>query len=212
MTAFLLSVTAILAYFLGGVNGAAIASCFVFHKPLLKPRADETRIGTYFRSFGLRGVLLIFGVDLLKSVLAELIGQLLMLIDGQPNVGKLFAGFCLIMGHMYPIFYKLRGGKGLLCGAIVALMFDWRVGLGCIAVFFIVVVFTRYIALGTLFAAFFSPLFIWMTGYETLEGLIALLIAALFVVRHADNILRIIGGTEHRLNLKKNGAYGKREW
>ena len=203
MTAFLLSVTAILAYFLGGINGAAIASRFVFHKRLLKPRSGETRIGTCFRSFGLRGVLLIFGVDIVKSILAVVIGQLLMLIDGQPNIGKLFAGFCLIMGHMYPMLYKLRGGRGALCGAVVALMFDWRVGLGCIAVFFIVVVFSRFTALGTLFAAFFSPLFIWMTGYETLEGLIALLIAGVFTVRHADSILRILGG---------NNAYGKREF
>lgn len=211
MTPLLLSVTALLCYTLGCVDGALIASRFVFHRRVRAAKGTTPGLREYYRSFGLRGVLLILGVDAVKTLLAVLLGWLLLNVVEAGNVGKLFGAFCMLLGHTYPIPRRFRGGTGVFCFCVMALAFDWRVGMGCVAVYLIALVFSRYVALSSLIAAGFCPLLIWMTGYETLEGEIAVLIAVLLAVRHAENILRMVNGTEPRLNLKRTDAYGNRE-
>ena len=209
MKILLLVLTAVAAYFLGGINGAIIISKYVYHKDIRNYGSGNAGLTNYFRTFGGVNTLLVIGIDILKSVLACLIGGWLLGFVGAPVVGKLFGGFCLIMGHMYPIYYQFRGGKGALCGVVMATAVDWRVGLGCLAVFVIVVVFTHYVSLGSMLGALACPVLLWVFQYGTLEGVLGLLCALLIVVKHGENILRLIGGTERRLNLKSGPARTK---
>lgn len=209
MKVFLLILTAVTAYVLGGINGAIIISKYFYHRDIRNYGSGNAGLTNYFRTFGGFSTLLVIGIDILKSVFACLVGGWLIGFVGAPVVGKLFAGFCAIMGHMYPIYYNFRGGKGVLCGVVMAATVDWRVGIGCLAVFFVVVVFTRYVSLGSMLGALACPVLLWAFGYQPLEGVLGLLCALLIVVKHAENILRLIGGTERRLNLKSNGSQTK---
>lgn len=209
MKVLMLVLTAAIAYILGGVNGAIIISKYFYHRDVRNYGSGNAGLTNYHRTFGGVSSLLVIVIDILKSIIACLIGGWLLGTVGAPTVGKLFAGFCLIMGHMYPIYYQFRGGKGVLCGVIMATVVDWRVGLGCFVVFLIVVVFTRYVSLGSMLGALACPALLWIFGYDALEGVLGLLCALLVVVKHGENIVRLIGGTERRLNLRSSSGRGR---
>ena len=208
MKVFLLLLTAVIAYFLGGLNGAIISSMNFFHRDVRNYGSGNAGLTNYLRTFGTGSVAMVLLIDIAKSVIAIAIGGWLLHFQDAATVGKLFAGFCLIIGHMYPIYYHFQGGKGVLCAGVLAFMVDWRVGVGCLTIFLLIVIFTRYVSLGSMVGALFCPIFLWIFGYSTLEGLLALFSAALIVVKHAENILRLIGGTENKLNFK--GGAGTR--
>jgi len=80
---------------------------------------------------------------------------------------------------------------------------DWRVGLGTLATWLIIAFFVRYSSLAALVAAAFAPfataLIVGMNAYFVA----VLVIAALLVWRHKENIARLIAGTEARIGAKK---------
>jgi glycerol-3-phosphate acyltransferase PlsY len=201
MTILFLILTAICAYFLGGINGAIISSRYLFKKDIRDFGSRNAGLNNFYRTFGLPGLVLVLITDVGKSVAAIFIGYGLLGVVGQPTVGMLFAGFCLMLGHFYPAFYQFRGGKGVLCAGVLALMVDWRVGVLCWLIFALVVVFTKYVSLGSILGMVCFPPLLLAFGYEGPAIPIALLCTLAVVVKHLPNIRRLINGTESRLNL-----------
>ena len=204
MTALFYVLTALCAYFLGGINGAIITSKYLFRKDVRKYGSGNAGLTNFFRTFGLAGVALVLFVDIAKSVLAVLIGKGLLGVVGEPTLGGLFAGFFLIVGHFYPAFYQFHGGKGVLCAVMVAIMTNWQVGLLCFAVFLMTVVLTRYISLGSVLGTLsFLPLLLLFGYRDPIELLLALMCAAAVVLKHSPNIKRLLNGTESKIKFKK---------
>jgi len=112
------------------------------------------------------------------------------------------AAFCAILGHMFTVWLRFKGGKGVATavGAFAALA--PRAIVVALVLFVIVVAFTRYVSLGSIAAAAVFPLFLWwLSPAERTTGPILLLVAAsslLIIVRHKDNIRRLLAGTENR--------------
>ena len=201
MRTLFLILIAIIAYVLGSINGAIIAGRFVFHKDVRRYGSGNAGLTNYYRNFGTPGIILLVLIDVLKTVAAVLIGAALMKRFDAREVGMLFAGFCTILGHVFPALFRFRGGKGVLCGVTMAFLVDWRVGLCCFLTFMILVLFTRYVSLGSVAGSALCPVYLWVFGHEKLSVILCALCALLIVIRHAENIVRLIGGTESRLDL-----------
>ena len=205
ITLFLL-ITAVCAYFLGGLNGSIIASRFFWKKDVREHGSGNAGLTNYLRTFGPAGVALVLITDIFKSVIAVLIGHWLLGLTGHAVTGRLFAGFCLMLGHIYPAFYQFRGGKGVLCAGTMVLLVDWRAGLICWVVFLVVVIFTQYVSLGSVCCALFFPLGLLIFSYRGIDVWLALFCALLLIFKHYQNILRLIHGKESKLSFgsKKN--------
>ena len=112
------------------------------------------------------------------------------------------AAFCAILGHMFTVWLRFKGGKGVATavGAFAALA--PRAIVVALVLFVIVVALTRYISLGSMVAAVTFPLLVWwLSPAERTNAPILLLIAAsslLIIVRHKDNIRRLLAGSENR--------------
>jgi glycerol-3-phosphate acyltransferase PlsY len=112
------------------------------------------------------------------------------------------AAFCAILGHMFTVWLRFKGGKGVATavGAFAALA--PRSIVVAILLFVIIVAVTRYISLGSMIAAASFPLLVWWLNPAELTTLpVLLLIAAsslLIIIRHKDNIRRLLAGTENR--------------
>jgi len=201
MIVLLLLLAAVIAYGLGSINGAIITARFVFRRDVRNYGSGNAGLTNYYRSFGVPGLVTVALIDIIKSVIAVLIGGALLSILHAAEIGRLFAGFCLIMGHIFPAFYQFRGGKGVLCGVTMAFLVDWRVGLCCIGAFIIVVILTRFVSLGSIIGSAVCPISMWIFQHDSLCCVLGLLCALLIIIKHAENILRLIGGTEHRLSI-----------
>lgn len=197
-TVMLLILTAIVSYCLGNLSGSMILSRYVFRNNAARHSRMESPITEFFHDYGPLGAVMLVLFDLAKTLLAVLIGGSLLGLVDQMLIGRLFAAFCLILGHAYPLLFLFHGGKAMLCAGIAVFIIDWRVGLCCWVAYIVVLIFTRYAALASVAAAALAAIFMWIFDFSGLEGMLALLCALIIVLRHAENLVRIVGGTEPR--------------
>ena len=113
-------------------------------------------------------------------------------------------GLAAFLGHLYPVFFQFKGGKGVATAAGVLLGVSWVLGLATLATWAIVAFFSRYSSLAALAAAMFAPFFYFVgdgVAWSTDKWIAAVvvLISALLVVRHRENINKLLAGTESRL-------------
>ncbi|MDR1132050.1 MAG: glycerol-3-phosphate acyltransferase [Oscillospiraceae bacterium] len=195
-----LAITALVSYLLGGVNGSIIASLNFFKRDVRNYGSGNAGLTNFARTFGANGIVMVVLVDVLKTIAAVMLGRWLLGMAGYPMIGKLFASFCTMFGHVYPLYYRLRGGKAVLCAGTLVWMTDWRVALICWAVFLIVVTFTRYVSLGAIIGALLFPIGLWAFGYSGLEGLLGLFCALVLAFAHRENIKNLRNGTENKLS------------
>ena len=108
------------------------------------------------------------------------------------------------VGHLYPVFFQFKGGKGVATAAGVVLGISGVLGLATLATFGIVVFFSRYVSLASMAAAVFAPFFYllgdraaWNVDKSIVLALVV--IGALLVYRHRENIGKLLKGTESKL-------------
>lgn len=126
-----------------------------------------------------------------------------------PGKGTMgMVGLAAFLGHLYPVFFKFVGGKGVATALGVLVGISWILGLATGATWLIIAYFFRYSSLASLVATVFAPVYYIFgdgTAWYMNKGiLLSVGVMSLFLVyRHAENISRLIDGTESRLG-KKN--------
>jgi len=114
-----------------------------------------------------------------------------------------YAALAVFLGHLFPLYHRFQGGKGVATAAGVLFGIDWRLGLGTLATWLIIAAFLRYSSLAALIAAAFAPFFTaLLLGFDAYFAAV-LVMSALLVWRHRQNIARLIAGTESRIGGKK---------
>ena len=98
----LLILTAIVAYLFGSLDTMVLASNFVFHRNLRRFGNETTWFSNFRRVYGIGGFVSLILVELIKDIIPILIGALLLSFKGHADVGRAFAGFCLVLGRLYP--------------------------------------------------------------------------------------------------------------
>lgn len=143
------------------------------------------------RVFGLKAGLATLLLDVLKTVIAMLLGGYFM-----GEAGKAVAGAFCITGHCFPLYFGFRGGKGVSVGAGLGLMTGLYVFGVIIAVFALTAGLSRKVSLGSMLAALTLPIASVVFGAEPELITMNAFSAALVIVMHRENIRRLINGTE----------------
>lgn len=228
--ALLVAVTILPAYILGSINGAIITSKVLYRKDIRDYGSGNAGLTNFYRVFGLGGALLVLLIDVLKTVAPLIFGGWLFsnyLDTAQAAVfpngwivsatffGQALAGLAVVVGHCFPLFYKLKGGKGVMALGCIVIVLDWRLALIAWGVFIILTIATRYVSLGSVIGSLSIPaimLFFRFAGVE-IAGMAELSIVTmtilLIVVRHAGNIKRIIRGEESKISFIRKKAEGE---
>ena len=124
-----------------------------------------------------------------------------------PDAPALFmavAALFAIVGHMFPIWLRLRGGKGVATALGAFLCVAPESVLVMLAIFVILVAATRYISLGSIVAAMCFPLLVWkLERLDRWPILLVSIACALIIIRHHENIGRLVNGTENPLQLRR---------
>ena len=112
------------------------------------------------------------------------------------------AGVCSVVGHIFPIWLKFRGGKGVATVLGVLLAIAWQVGLTAVATWLIIAAIFRYSSLAAILALTLSTVYAWYLP-DTNVSIMTTLIAGLSILRHKENMWRLIKGKESKIKLGK---------
>ncbi len=191
----------LIPYLLGSINTAILVSKHFYHDDIRKHGSGNAGFTNVMRTYGKKAALITFGGDILKTLLAILIGWCVF-----GYLTAYIAGFACFLGHIFPVFYGFKGGKGVLCMGTIMLMLDWRIFLALIVVFIGIVMATKYISAGSVICSMMFPLMLNRmnnTGIYMIE-FVAIAIAVIVVIKHRENLKRIFNGTESKFKIKKS--------
>ena len=190
------------AYLLGNLNGSVCISQIVANEDVRKRGSGNAGLTNFFRSYGSWSTLLVLLVDMGKTVLACLVGGLILEPHGYGTEGAVLGAVAVSLGHDFPALLGFRGGKGIVCGFAAAIMLDWRIALAILIVFVITFAITRYVSLGSVLAAvIFAAAFVVLHYREPVVMAGGIVLAALALFMHRSNIARLIKGEESKVHL-----------
>lgn len=109
-------------------------------------------------------------------------------------------GLAAFLGHVFPVFLRFKGGKGGATALGVYLAVSPVTILGAFVVFVIVAAIWRYVSLASMIGAMAVPIGLYLIGAPWSFVVMAVLITLVVIVRHKDNIARLVKGTESKLS------------
>ena len=193
------------AYVLGSVNGALITSKYLYRKDIREFGSGNPGLTNFYRVFGKGGALLVVAIDVFKSVAPVLFGGWLF---GQffemTYFGRVMAGFFVMMGHCFPVFYRFQGGKGVMAAGTIFIIIDWRIAIIAWGLFIILTALTRYVSLAAIIGCAAFPVaqhLLGLGGYR--EMICAVACAVLLIARHHANIKRLVRGEESKFSFRR---------
>lgn len=198
---------AIVAYVIGSINFAVIFSRKFAGFDVREKGSKNAGTTNVLRTVGKKVAALTLLCDILKGVVAILVANLAQVMWNGFDITtlKYIAGFMVILGHTFPIFFEFRGGKGVATAIGVLLMLNWKIGLICLTFGLLIIAFSKMVSLGSISAAILFPvLTIFMQEeFKFIVVLFSILIALLVVFNHRSNIKRIKEGKENKLSFKR---------
>ena len=206
----------IIPYLLGSLNFGVMISRRRFGDDVRTHGSGNAGATNMLRTYGKKAAVLTLLGDMGKAALAVALGYLIVgtnveLFDEatgstlryKDQFGAAIAGLFVMLGHMFPIFFKFKGGKGVATSGMVILMISPITCLFCLFVFITIVLGTRYVSLGSIMGLIFYPIILtaFSGGQNPTACMISVFMALLVVFMHRENIKRLLNGTESRLDL-----------
>jgi len=151
-----------------------------------------------------------WSVGIATLVLDTAKGYLAVWLTGHLSAGNIrfmmYAGLAAIFGHVFSLWLGFAGGKGVAPALGVFLAICWPAALAAVALFLLVTVFWRYVSLGSVSAAAALPVLLYLLyapGHAppTAVSTCTLLAVALVIIKHRNNIERLLAGTEPRFEM-----------
>ena len=210
MDIFLFILCAVIGYAIGSLNSSILVGK-IFGTDVRTQGSKNAGLTNTLRVLGKKAAILVLVGDILKGVIAVLLGLLLKKWAGESSLGELFgvmAGTFAVIGHNWPVYFSFKGGKGILTTATVIFMLDWRIGLIVLALFIIIVAIFRFVSLGSILGTVAVPVVAIALGHSVAFILFMIFLAALAVYRHKANIVRLVNGNENKLSFRKKDSEG----
>ena len=112
-------------------------------------------------------------------------------------------GLAVFLGHIFPVFLRFKGGKGVATALGAYIAIRPIVIFGAFIVFVIVFMVWRYVSLASIVGAIVVPIGLYFVKAPCEFVAMAGLIGIIVIIRHKENITRLLKGTENKLSLKK---------
>ena len=204
-------VAVVLAYLVGSLSFAVIVSRVMGLQDPRSYGSNNPGATNVLRSGSKKAAIATLLLDGLKGWLPVMLFKWFGRDFGMDDAVVAAVAFAAFLGHLFPVFFKFKGGKGVATAAGALLGIDWLLGLATLATWIVVAYFTRYSSLASIASAAFAPLF-YLLGdrivwYGERSVLLAIfMISMLLVMRHRENINKLLAGKESKLNFGKPPA------
>lgn len=189
----------LLGFVLGHVCGSVPSGLWLvqaFHGIDIRNYGSKN-IGTtnVFRTVGPKTAVLVLIADAFKGIIAVGIMSYVFhnpLLDVVTALGAL-------LGHNYSLFLGFKGGKGVATALGLLIFMMPKVAVASFGIWLVCVLLTRYVSLGSIMAAIFTPPLAWYLGYPSAYVIFSVVAAFFVVLRHKENIHRLLTGTESKI-------------
>lgn len=209
----LIFLSLLLCYLLGSINMAVLLSRLWYHDDVRNYGSGNAGTTNMLRTYGWKAAGATFAGDVLKGTAAVWLTRVLLTVGGAENLVPhlvYLAAVVVILGHMYPIFFRFQGGKGVATGIGAAAAIHPLLFLGLCGIGFPLVFLTGYVSLASLIGASAFPILVWAEQLlfgggklDTTELLLAVVLALLIIYNHRTNISRLLSHTENKVKFKK---------
>lgn len=197
-----------LSYLLGGVSIARLITKKEKAGAINNQGSGNPGTMNMLRTHGLIMGLFTLFCDALKGVIPALFGLLYFgnIVDTHMGYVALFVfGFCAVVGHIFPIYYKFKGGKGIATTFGVFLVAD---PISTIILFAIMFVILYFIKIGSVVSLLFITIdaILQYFNSEIATNAVALIFMSLMVLldifAHRTNLVRLIDNKENPASLR----------
>lgn len=137
-------------------------------------------------------------ITLLGDCLKGLLPVLFIKHSALPPELAAWVGLAAFCGHVFSVFLKFRGGKGVATALGVFLALAPLAVAIAIAFFAVMMFIWRYVSLGSIVAAASMPLAVFLMGGNSTVTTVTVLISAIVILRHRENIGRLLSGNESK--------------
>jgi glycerol-3-phosphate acyltransferase PlsY len=199
------------AYLIGSLSFAVIVSRVM---GLSDPRSYGSQnpgATNVLRSGNKKAAIATLLCDALKGYLPVLLVKLFGPEFGLDDRAVAWVAIAAFVGHLWPVFFGFKGGKGVATAAGILFGVEPLLGLATMSTWVIVAFFFRYSSLAALAASLFAPAYYlfgdqlaWQTNPAELLALAVM--SALLLMRHKDNITRLVSGQETKIGAKKEAV------
>jgi glycerol-3-phosphate acyltransferase PlsY len=197
---------ALLSYVLGSIPFGYILVRLFLKKDIRETGSGNIGATNVARSGAKALAATTLALDIAKGIAAVWITQNLISPDsiGDTQALAAFAGLFVVLGHCFTMWLRFRGGKGVATALGVFLILTPKGAAVALGVFLLVVLITRYVSLGSIIAAIAIPIatsFLYPISFTALAYLSG--ICLVVIVKHQENISRLISGSESKFGGKK---------
>jgi len=206
MSNFWITVTALAGYVLGSLPfGYLVAKAHgvdIFKAGSGNPGATNVK-----RVLGSKAGNTVLALDMLKGAVATAWPLLPLVHEEHKIVLQLIGVVGAVIGHAFSVFTRFKGGKSVATAAGGLFVLIPLAGLIAAATWVVTFYASRYVSLASLLAAVAIIVCSWVLPYHVAVAVIATVLAAFVIIRHHENIRRLLNGTENRF-VKKPAAPG----
>ena len=182
---------AVIAYALGSASFSIVLSRLMYRKDVRNEGSGNAGATNMARSFGkLAGALTLLG-DVLKTVLAAVIGRAL-----AGDWGVIVSCIGCQLGHCFPAYHHFKGGKGVAVGLAITAIIDWRVSVAVLLVFVLAAVLSKKVSLASILATISAVPATFLVSHDWRYRVMITIAAAIILFRHSENISRLVKGEE----------------
>lgn len=192
------------AYLLGSIPTAVWIGKGFFNIDVREFGSGNAGATNTFRVLGKRAGIPVLIIDILKGSAAVFLAYLSNFeINGTDYVNlQLGLGLAALLGHIFPVFAGFRGGKGVatILGIVICIT---PVSCSVALVVFLIVLFaSRYVSLSSMLGGISYPIVLGpiMHNQDTTLAVFSILVAALLILTHKKNIVRLYKKQESRIN------------
>lgn len=196
------------AYLMGSLSFAVIVSRVMGLNDPRSYGSQNPGATNVLRSGNKQAAIATLLCDALKGYLPVFLVKLFGPEFGLDDHAVAWVAISAFVGHLWPVFFGFKGGKGVATAAGILFGVEPLLGLATMSTWVIVAFFFRYSSLAALAASLFAPVYYlfgdqlaWQTSQAELLALTVM--SALLLVRHKDNITRLVSGQETKIGAKK---------
>ena len=192
------TIAVILCYLIGSIPTGYIIGKIIFKSDIRKLGSKNIGATNVFRTLGKTAGIFVLLFDILKGLICVLVIYKLFVIM-EINTAKIICGLIAIVGHNWTIFLNFKGGKGVATsvGVFLALT-PVEIGI-CFAVFLLIVIISRYVSLGSIISSLTFIILVYIFKRPMPIILFSIFTALIIVIKHVQNIKRLMKGTENEI-------------